>query len=56
MAGTCKTEVAAFTGPGFDYETFFQDQIQKKKLDHSYRIFKKVNRMADSFPAAREFR
>lgn len=39
----------------FGYESFFENQIQKKKMDHSYRIFKKVNRDAKSFPAAREF-
>lgn len=27
----------------------------KKKLDHSYRIFKKVNRSAHQFPAAKEY-
>jgi 5-aminolevulinate synthase len=37
----------------FQYESFFEEQIQKKKLDHSYRIFKKVNRSAMDFPAAR---
>ena len=40
---------------GFGYDEFFKDQILKKKLDHSYRIFKKVNRLADNFPAAKEF-
>jgi 5-aminolevulinate synthase len=40
---------------GFGYEDFFKNQIMKKKMDHSYRIFKKVNRLADNFPAAREF-
>ncbi|XP_037068313.1 5-aminolevulinate synthase, erythroid-specific, mitochondrial-like isoform X1 [Pollicipes pollicipes] len=39
----------------FDYEGFFRDQIRKKKEDHSYRIFKKVLRSADQFPAAAEF-
>jgi len=39
----------------FPYESFFQDQIMKKKNDHSYRVFKKVNRMASSFPSAKEF-
>ena len=38
----------------FGYDTFFHNQIQKK-MDHSYRIFKKVNRDAKFFPAAREF-
>lgn len=27
----------------------------KKKKDHSYRIFKKVNRLASSFPSAYEY-
>jgi len=39
----------------FRYESFFNEQIEKKKMDHSYRVFKKVNRMAGSFPSAKEF-
>lgn len=39
----------------FDYEPFFNAQIQKKKMDHSYRVFKKVNRQAGQFPAAQEY-
>lgn len=39
----------------FPYEDFFQQQILKKKKDHSYRIFKKVNRLAQNFPHAHEF-
>jgi len=39
----------------YDYEAFFQDQILKKKLDHSYRVFKKVNRNAECFPTAKEY-
>ncbi|XP_059090299.1 5-aminolevulinate synthase, erythroid-specific, mitochondrial-like isoform X1 [Tigriopus californicus] len=39
----------------FEYEGFFQGQILKKKLDHSYRVFKKVIRSAENFPAAKEF-
>lgn len=38
----------------FPYETFFHEQIMLKKNDHSYRIFKKVNRDAQSFPRATE--
>lgn len=30
----------------FDYENYFHEQIMKKKKDHSYRIFKRVNRLA----------
>ncbi|KAL3290223.1 hypothetical protein HHI36_023582 [Cryptolaemus montrouzieri] len=41
----------------FPYETFFHDQIIKKKKEHSYRIFKKVNRLAGpgQFPKALEY-
>ena len=43
------------TPDGFDYEGFFEAQILKKKLDHSYRVFKKVNRSGASFPTAKEY-
>nr|QVD39566.1 5-aminolevulinate synthase, erythroid-specific, mitochondrial [Schistocerca gregaria] len=39
----------------FQYEEFFHEQIMRKKKDHSYRIFKKVNRLASAFPAAYEY-
>lgn len=39
----------------FPYEEFFQEQIMRKKKDHSYRVFKKVNRLAEDFPAAKEY-
>ncbi|GJQ68115.1 Alas [Trypoxylus dichotomus] len=41
----------------FPYEQFFFQQIIKKKKDHSYRIFKKVNRLAGpgQFPNALEY-
>ncbi|KAK0086507.1 hypothetical protein PV325_003075 [Microctonus aethiopoides] len=39
----------------FPYEEFFHKQIMKKKEDHSYRVFKKVNRLAHEFPAAMEY-
>jgi len=39
----------------FEYEAFFRDQIRKKKDDHSYRVFKKVNRLATHFPSANEY-
>lgn len=41
----------------FPYENFFHQQIMKKKKDHSYRIFKKVNRLAGpgQFPSAMEY-
>lgn len=41
----------------FPYDQFFHEQIMKKKKDHSYRIFKKVNRLAGpgQFPNALEY-
>ncbi|VVC26878.1 Pyridoxal phosphate-dependent transferase, subdomain 2,Aminotransferase, class I/classII,Pyridoxal [Cinara cedri] len=39
----------------FNYENFFHEQIMRKKIDHSYRIFKKVNRLATDFPYALEY-
>lgn len=41
----------------FPYENFFHQQIMKKKKDHSYRVFKKVNRLAGpgQFPNAMEY-
>ena len=44
-----------FSEKGFKYDAYFKDQILKKKMDHSYRIFKKVNRRAESFPHAQEY-
>ncbi|XP_071815667.1 5-aminolevulinate synthase, erythroid-specific, mitochondrial-like [Apostichopus japonicus] len=39
----------------FNYEVFMKEEIEKKKLNHTYRIFKKVNRRASEFPFAEEF-
>ncbi|EDO46206.1 predicted protein, partial [Nematostella vectensis] len=39
----------------FEYEKFFEGEIQKKKADDTYRVFKKVNRLAKAFPHAQEF-
>lgn len=38
----------------FDYEGFFQQQLDQKKRDNSYRVFKKVSRKATEFPRAIE--
>ncbi|XP_072402000.1 5-aminolevulinate synthase, erythroid-specific, mitochondrial [Diabrotica undecimpunctata] len=40
----------------FAYDQFFHQQIMKKKKEHSYRVFKKVNRLAGpgEFPKAVE--
>lgn len=43
------------SGETFPYEEFFHEQIMRKKKDHSYRVFKKVNRLAAEFPKAYEY-
>ncbi|XP_030640441.1 5-aminolevulinate synthase, erythroid-specific, mitochondrial [Chanos chanos] len=42
-------------GPSFDYDDFFTQKIVEKKKDHTYRIFKTVNRYADVFPFAEDY-
>lgn len=39
----------------FDYDAFFEEKIAVKKRDHTYRIFKTVNRRVDSFPFAEDY-
>ncbi|KAL7424203.1 mitochondrial 5-aminolevulinate synthase [Cryptotrichosporon argae] len=36
----------------FDYETFYQAELEKKHKDKSYRYFNNINRMAAKFPVA----
>lgn len=52
-----KHEVKVEAENSFQYDQFFHQQIMKKKKDHSYRIFKKVNRLAGpgQFPHALEY-
>ena len=47
-------DIIADTG-NFEYESFFAGEIEKKKMEHSYRVFKKVMRDASKFPAAKEY-
>ncbi|XP_055883740.1 5-aminolevulinate synthase-like [Biomphalaria glabrata] len=49
-----KHELDQATSRFFNYEGFFASQLQKKKDEHTYRIFKKVMRDASSFPQAYE--
>ncbi|XP_041502943.1 5-aminolevulinate synthase, erythroid-specific, mitochondrial-like [Microtus oregoni] len=39
----------------FGYDQFFRDKIMQKKQDHTYRVFKTVNRWADAYPFAQHF-
>ncbi|XP_032376177.1 5-aminolevulinate synthase, nonspecific, mitochondrial isoform X2 [Etheostoma spectabile] len=39
----------------FHYDKFFEKKIESKKKDHTYRVFKTVNRRASSFPMADDY-
>ena len=39
----------------FDYDEHFTEMIQRKKTDHTYRVFRKVNRKASDFPKAYDY-
>ncbi|XP_077185646.1 5-aminolevulinate synthase, erythroid-specific, mitochondrial isoform X2 [Paroedura picta] len=39
----------------FDYDEFFEAKILEKKQDHTYRIFKTVNRQAEAYPFAEDY-
>lgn len=41
--------------PAFKYDGFFEKKIDEKKTDHTYRVFKTVNRRADVFPMADDY-
>ncbi|TRY82341.1 hypothetical protein DNTS_000065, partial [Danionella cerebrum] len=44
-----------FTRPTFNYDAFFTQKIVEKKSDHTYRIFKTVNRFAEVYPFAEDY-
>ncbi|KAG9465937.1 hypothetical protein GDO78_017497 [Eleutherodactylus coqui] len=39
----------------FQYDRFFEKKIEEKKEDHTYRVFKTVNRRAQVFPMADDY-
>ncbi|XP_007435486.1 5-aminolevulinate synthase, nonspecific, mitochondrial [Python bivittatus] len=39
----------------FQYDQFFEKKIDEKKKDHTYRVFKTVNRRAQIFPMADDY-
>uniref|UniRef100_A0A8C5R6X2 5-aminolevulinate synthase n=1 Tax=Leptobrachium leishanense TaxID=445787 RepID=A0A8C5R6X2_9ANUR len=41
--------------PTFKYDAFFEKKIEEKKNDHTYRVFKTVNRRAQVFPMADDY-
>lgn len=42
-------------GAAFGYDEFFDRRIEEKRQDHTYRLFKTVNRRADAYPFAEDF-
>ncbi|KAM4663772.1 5-aminolevulinate synthase, erythroid-specific, mitochondrial [Discoglossus pictus] len=42
-------------GAAFGYDEFFSRRIEEKKQDHTYRLFKTVNRRANAYPFAEDF-
>ncbi|ESN96631.1 hypothetical protein HELRODRAFT_189320, partial [Helobdella robusta] len=48
------TPVKCIGSNPFNYEKFLEGQLEAKKKDNSYRIFKKVSRKATEFPRALE--
>ncbi|XP_060788053.1 5-aminolevulinate synthase, erythroid-specific, mitochondrial isoform X2 [Neoarius graeffei] len=42
-------------GSSFDYDDFFTQKIIEKRNDHTYRVFKTVNRFAEVFPFAEDY-
>lgn len=49
-------DIHSRSGPSYSYEKFFNQQISAKKKDYSYRVFRKVSRLAAEgvYPAALE--
>ncbi|KAJ8257933.1 hypothetical protein GJAV_G00191290 [Gymnothorax javanicus] len=43
------------TVSSFQYDQFFERKIEAKRADHTYRVFKTVNRRATSFPMADDY-
>lgn len=43
---------ATTTGSVFNYEKFYEDELDKKHKDNSYRYFNNINRLAAKFPVA----
>lgn len=59
-AQTAQAAPSTFPGPRpqapsvarFDYEAFYENELQKKHQDKSYRYFNNINRLAREFPRA----
>lgn len=54
VATVTETTFASFETKSkhFDYEAFYQHELEKKHKDKSYRYFNNINRLAQKFPRA----
>ncbi|TNN05321.1 5-aminolevulinate synthase [Schistosoma japonicum] len=43
------------SSPGFDYNRFFASEVEKKKKDSTYRVFRRILRDASEFPFADDY-
>ena len=48
------TSLKVETANSFEYNGFFNEKIEAKKRDNSYRVFKRVQRKSGCFPKAEE--
>lgn len=51
-AGTSASASTRTHTSGFDYESFYNNELEKKHKDKSYRYFNNINRLAKRFPVA----
>lgn len=51
----CLLFVSILAVSTFQYDRFFEKKIDEKKNDHTYRVFKTVNRRAQIFPMADDY-
>lgn len=51
----CLLFVSILAVSTFQYDHFFEKKIDEKKNDHTYRVFKTVNRRAQIFPMADDY-
>ncbi|KAF5393775.1 hypothetical protein D9757_000247 [Collybiopsis confluens] len=52
IAGTTQVGSPAVSSGGFDYGAFYNNELEKKHKDNSYRYFNNINRLANKFPVA----
>ena len=54
LFATIDSTLTSPAAAAFGYEDYFRQQIDAKKQDHTYRVFKRVDRKGADFPLARE--